>query len=69
MRDLERVYETLVIDCPSCTKETELIVDMKAYIRWEKGQLVQNAFPSMNSTQREVLVSGLCPTCQNEFFR
>jgi hypothetical protein len=34
----------------------------------EERDLVQNAFPKMNATDREKFVTGMCETCQKNIF-
>lgn len=33
-----------------------------------KGQLIQEALPDLNKTEREFLKSAMCPECQEEIF-
>ena len=54
--------------CPFCGNTTVVTVDSKAYQRWQNGALIQVAMPSLSATDREVLISGMCPTCQTKVF-
>jgi hypothetical protein len=47
----------------SCGKTFELAVAAKEWHDWRSGALIQNAMPSLDSDQRELLISGLCGTC------
>lgn len=59
---------TLYIQCPFCGSVTELHVPFDGYMAWESGELIQNALPELSPTEREVLISNLCPDCQKDVF-
>lgn len=58
----------LTIVCPFCGNFFSVAVREEDYIRYQEGALVQNAFPYLTATEREALVSGMCPACQNTYF-
>lgn len=39
-----------------------------AVAKWDAGAMVQNAFPNLNATQREFLITGLSEEEQQKFF-
>ena len=41
---------------------------MAAYDKWAAGAMVQAAFPNLNATQREFLMTGMTPKQQHEIF-
>ena len=54
--------------CPFCgaTHFVEaLLSEVEAY---EAGALAQDAFRSLNATEREQIISQICPKCQDEIF-
>lgn len=51
------------ITCIQCQKLYQIIVDIKAIEKYRDGDYVQNCFPSMIATQREMFVSGMCFKC------
>lgn len=59
---------TLAMTCPFCGAEHYVDVPEACYDRWMEGELVQNAFPMLPATEREQLISHLCPACQAEVF-
>lgn len=59
---------TVVIGCPFCRKEHHVKVNEDAYYRWQNGELIQNAMPDLSPTEREQLISNLCPECQEIIF-
>lgn len=61
------MMEVLLI-CPFCGKEHSVMVDMEGYLAWQEGDLVQNAMPHLSATEREQLISHLCPECQEKIF-
>ena len=54
--------------CPFCGKEHSVEVSESAFYEWESGELIQNAMPFLSSTEREQLISHICPECQVKFF-
>ena len=56
------------LTCPFCGKDHTVEVNLAWYIEWERGELIQNAMPDLTPTEREQLISGLCPKCQAEMF-
>ena len=58
----------LLITCPICGATPEVSVDYEDFIRYQDGAPVQVAFPYLNATEREAIISGLCPKCQISVF-
>ena len=56
------------LTCPFCNSDHAVEVSLAGYIEWERGELIQKAMPDLTSTEREQLISGICPKCQAEFF-
>jgi len=40
----------------------------KDYLEWQRGKHAQAAFPYLSGTEREQIISGLCPDCQEKLF-
>ena len=51
-----------------CRKFHLVEVDLEQLEAWQNGELIQNAMPDLTFTEREQLISGLCPKCQAEMF-
>lgn len=47
---------------------TELVVDAVAFKAWMDGELIQRCFPELDIETRELLISGMDPISQREFF-
>lgn len=58
----------LEIYCPFCGAEHNVVVLESEYKAWNAGALAQDAFKSLNTTEREQIISHICPTCQKEIF-
>ena len=58
----------VAITCPFCGKDHAVKVNLAQYEAWQNGELIQNAMPDLTPTEREQLISGLCPKCQAEMF-
>lgn len=56
------------IVCPFCGAEHAVEVNLAQFEAWENGELIQNAMPTLSATEREQLISHLCPKCQAEVF-
>ena len=59
---------TIEVHCPFCGHVSILGVDAKDCIAWKNGGLVQDCFPYLDASEREILISGLCFKCQDEVF-
>ena len=58
----------LIITCPFCGQEHSVAVLEDDYINYVNGELAQYAFPYLTATEREQIISGLCPECQISVF-
>lgn len=54
--------------CPFCGTVTLVDVPAEGFFQMEDGALVQDAFPTLSAEKRELLISGMCPKCQQEIF-
>lgn len=54
--------------CPICGKVTVVVVDKEAYSNWCNGELIQNAFPDMSPSTREVVRIGTCYSCMEKLY-
>ncbi|MAG73901.1 hypothetical protein CL620_06305 [archaeon] len=62
---------TMVIEtreCFHCHKFDRLEVPIYGYQRWKSGELIQNAFPNLSASDRELLISGIHSKCWDEAF-
>ena len=58
----------LIITCPFCHKDHTVYTTEESYNKWVNGELIQNAMPFLTPTEREQLISHLCPECQEIIF-
>ena len=56
------------ITCPMCGEIHTVTVDFKGWMRYAEGELIQNALPALTPAEREEIISGLCPACQDKIF-
>ena len=55
--------------CPICGRLVDTKVDLEQYEAYAYGEvLAQDAFPTLSATDRETMISGMCPECQDEIF-
>jgi len=62
------MFITLTTYCPFCGETNYVLVREEDYIAWQNGELAQIAFPYLSADEREMLISGICPTCWDEMF-
>lgn len=54
--------------CFLCGKNTEITVPTNQFEDYCRGMFVQDAFPQLSASDREVIASGMCLDCQERFF-
>ena len=55
--------------CPMCGGVHGVTVNSEEYNKWTSGMAhIQDAMPRLSTTEREQLLSGLCPVCQQKVF-
>lgn len=63
-----QVETQVVVRCVFCRTAHQFIVPTPSYHRWQSGMLIQQAFPELSAGDRELLISGTCPTCFDAMF-
>lgn len=58
----------VITRCPFCGQANEVEVNEMDYLDWDDGKLAQDAFPYLSADEREMLISGVCPTCWENTF-
>lgn len=62
----------LTTQCPMCQSVTSVEIPLTQYEKLTQEEIdntsTQDLFPDMSSTDREILISNLCPICQDEIF-
>lgn len=59
---------TFLTKCPMCGKYHAIEVPEAGLIAYERGALIQDAFPKLTASEREMLKTGICPKCWREMF-
>lgn len=59
---------SVITQCPFCGHAHEVEVNEMDYWDWQDGELAQRAFPYLSADEREMLISGICPTCWDKMF-
>lgn len=54
--------------CPGCGIRHRVPVEESDFYRWQKGMLIQEAFPYLTDSQREMLMTGYDKKCWDELF-
>lgn len=54
--------------CPFCNTSNNVTVYHSDYFAWKRGTNAQDAFPYLSADAREMLISGICPTCWEDLF-
>ena len=58
----------LKMTCPFCGADHHVDCREDQYNRYCNGELAQVAFDDLNATEREQIISHICPTCQEKIF-
>ena len=58
----------VAITCPFCGADHAVEVNLAQYEAWQNGELIQNAMPYVTQTEREQLISSVCPKCKADKF-
>ena len=64
-------YNLVTIEtvCPFCGKVSEILVNEEDYLRYKDGEgLVQDIFWYLDASERELLMTGICPSCWDSMF-
>lgn len=60
---------TIARECVLCGEIHVVRCPFEGFLDWQMdGQPIQNAMPELSATEREQLISDICPECQNRFF-
>lgn len=54
--------------CTVCDHFSSVVVDLKGYYRWSRGEPIQNALPELSPEEREILITGAHPECWDKMF-
>ena len=54
--------------CQLCGHESTVEVETLAYLRWQNGTYLQDAFPTLSPAERETVKLGFCLPCQDALF-
>ena len=60
---------TFSIECPICGKEHFVTVGEEGFRKWQNGEMAQDAFPYLSLSEREQIISNICPECQVKIFK
>ena len=58
----------LEMRCPFCGGEHSVEVRERDFNAYNGGELAQRAFPYLSATQREQVISHICPKCPEGIF-
>ena len=59
---------SLEMVCPFCGQVHSVDVFETSYVMYMAGELAQNAFPYLSATEREQIISHMCPDCQKDIW-
>lgn len=61
--------QTIIFDCPRCGHSHTIDVNLDDWIDYVSGNgLAQDIFTYLTPTEREQMISNLCPSCQQIIF-
>lgn len=64
---------TIKTPCTVCHKDIEIEMTEQEYEnfqKWQNGEIshIQDAIPTIPDENREMFISGICPTCWSDIF-
>lgn len=62
------MMETYHLECTGCSQEVAIDANPRDVEAWRDGDLIQNVMSYLNADQREMFISGTCPTCWTKMF-
>lgn len=68
MKKINYKEVTVVTRCPMCGCGNFIEVNEDDYDDWSDGMNTAVAFPYLSANEREMLISGICPTCWGKMF-
>ena len=68
--EIERKGKNVILTCQChfCNSITKLTVSKWGWDKRLGGELIQRCFPELSAPERELLTSGMCPTCWDKTF-
>lgn len=60
---LPGMMKKYVVACRMCKKETTFYLDKLDILRWQEGVHIQDVWPDMKPSDREMLISQTCSEC------
>lgn len=54
--------------CCYCEKENLIVLDSESFELWKTGDFIQEAFPYLDASKRELIQTGTHPECWNDMF-
>lgn len=59
----------IVKRCPFCDKNHSVKVNDSDWVKYKFSYvLIQDAFPYLTAEEREIIKTGICPTCWKDMF-
>ena len=62
------MMETYHLECVGCSQEVTIDANPRDVEAWRDGDLIQNVMSYLDADQREMFISGTCPTCWTKMF-
>jgi hypothetical protein len=57
------------VTCRGCGGQHEIAANFDGLLAWKNGELlIQDALPELSADERELLLSGTCGVCWDEWF-
>lgn len=58
----------LATTCVRCDELLYIVAEDSDFMKWQEGMAVQDAFPYLSASDREILFSRTCEKCWDEMF-
>ena len=65
---MDNTHTKTDVICVHCRQVQTIMLSKTGIEAYQKGALMQDAFPELTAGQREMLISGTCDTCWDKLF-
>jgi hypothetical protein len=66
MKGTDMTTQLITNPCIHCGERSKIEVELESYMRWQGGELIQNAFPNSTAGFRELIKTGIHDACWPE---
>lgn len=58
----------VIIPCVECRETQHILASEDGLLKRQEGRSIQECFPEMSASEREMFISGICGDCWDKMF-